>query len=453
VISTVVVGGVTYYYANNAFQTVYGGDNWAVVSPAVNGTDCAAVWQAALNDGGKIAVKRGVYPIDTLLTGDLNNLFISGEASGFSKYGDSGVILVATAAIDSILKLNSADDVDIISFAVENIEFDGDNLATNGLTVIAGYENSFNNIKIRDCTVGLNLLGPSKSLFSMIRVDNCVTDLYMGISPVRTINCNDLTFLKCDFIQGSEYGVHGVLTGGLSLGGEAHFIRCTIESNQKRGAYFEDFKGVTFDNCHFENNDITSTAGIDDLFIEGSERVTIKDTYFLSTLSRNSIFVGTTNVVSIDNNLLNRDLTMDTVKYVTMGPHQLFNGLNLLDVDNGKFDTVYCGPISVDVDCSYLTFDTCHFDSTKSFLGDHLKFINCKNYVTESNGDAVGNNAEQTIAHGCDFTPGYDDVVLSERHTGGALAFQSNAPDATNIYVTATNAKDYNWRVIGRHYP
>lgn len=68
-------------------------------------------------------------------------------------------------------------------------------------------------------------------------------------------------------------------------------------------------------------------------------------------------------------------------------------------------------------------------------------------YVTEASGNSTGVGSEQAIAHGCDFTPTYNQVILSERSTGGALAYQSSAPDATNIYVTATNTKDFTWQV------
>ena len=68
-------------------------------------------------------------------------------------------------------------------------------------------------------------------------------------------------------------------------------------------------------------------------------------------------------------------------------------------------------------------------------------------YLTENSGTSTGTGAQQTIPHGCAFTPTYDQVFLSERSTGGALAYQSATPDATNIYVTATNLKTYNWQV------
>jgi hypothetical protein len=66
---------------------------------------------------------------------------------------------------------------------------------------------------------------------------------------------------------------------------------------------------------------------------------------------------------------------------------------------------------------------------------------------TQSKGHSTGTGAQQTIAHGLIYEPDWDDVFLSERSSGGALAYQSAEPDATNIYVTATDEKDYNWRV------
>jgi len=70
-----------------------------------------------------------------------------------------------------------------------------------------------------------------------------------------------------------------------------------------------------------------------------------------------------------------------------------------------------------------------------------------RGFVTENNGTSIGTGAQQTIPHGCNFTPTYDQVFLSERSTGLAVPYQSAPPDAINIYVTATLNKTYNWRV------
>lgn len=64
--------------------------------------------------------------------------------------------------------------------------------------------------------------------------------------------------------------------------------------------------------------------------------------------------------------------------------------------------------------------------------------------LSENSGTSTGTGAQQTIAHGLATTP--NRIFLSESTTGGALAYQSAAADATNIYVTATNTKTYQWK-------
>jgi hypothetical protein len=65
---------------------------------------------------------------------------------------------------------------------------------------------------------------------------------------------------------------------------------------------------------------------------------------------------------------------------------------------------------------------------------------------TENNGTSTGTGAQQTIAHGCGFTPTTANVILTDLESGAA-AYCSAAPDDTNIYVTATNNQDYRWEV------
>lgn len=114
-------------------------------------------------------------------------------------------------------------------------------------------------------------------------------------------------------------------------------------------------------------------------------------------------------------------------------------GLNSFEVNSGATDLNIAGSGHIVVGNNFT--NTVTTTATASLLKHNV------GYVTENSGTGTGNGAQQTIAHGCNFTPTYDQVFLSERATGGALARQTAAPDATNIYVTATNAKDYNWKV------
>jgi parallel beta-helix repeat protein len=64
-------------------------------------------------------------------------------------------------------------------------------------------------------------------------------------------------------------------------------------------------------------------------------------------------------------------------------------------------------------------------------------------YVTSNRGSSVGTGAQQTIAHGLVITPAF---VMLGNIDDGANPYQSAAADATNIYITAVNEKDYWWK-------
>lgn len=70
--------------------------------------------------------------------------------------------------------------------------------------------------------------------------------------------------------------------------------------------------------------------------------------------------------------------------------------------------------------------------------------VGTKGAGTANKGTSTGTGSQQTIAHLLAAIP--TDVTLSEYNTGAAVPYQSAAADATNIYVTATNAKTYTWR-------
>jgi len=67
-------------------------------------------------------------------------------------------------------------------------------------------------------------------------------------------------------------------------------------------------------------------------------------------------------------------------------------------------------------------------------------------FVTENSGSETGTGAQQTIPHGCGFTPTDANVILTNIDDG-ANPYLSAAPDATNIYVTAVSGKKYRWEV------
>lgn len=74
--------------------------------------------------------------------------------------------------------------------------------------------------------------------------------------------------------------------------------------------------------------------------------------------------------------------------------------------------------------------------------GNGNLITNNKGYVTDSFGTLTGTGSQQTIPHGLSSTP---TVVLLSNIDDGANAYQSAAADATNIFITAVNGKDYHW--------
>jgi hypothetical protein len=67
------------------------------------------------------------------------------------------------------------------------------------------------------------------------------------------------------------------------------------------------------------------------------------------------------------------------------------------------------------------------------------------NYKTEKYGTSTGTGAQQTIAHG---VYGIPDIVMIGNIEDGANPYQSAAADATNIYITGVNGKDWWWSAI-----
>jgi len=79
-----------------------------------------------------------------------------------------------------------------------------------------------------------------------------------------------------------------------------------------------------------------------------------------------------------------------------------------------------------------------------SLVGSNNIVRNNIGYVTENSGTATGTGAQQTIPHGLSFTPTKGDIILWNIDDG-ANPYHSAAPDATNIYITAVNGKDWGW--------
>jgi hypothetical protein len=85
--------------------------------------------------------------------------------------------------------------------------------------------------------------------------------------------------------------------------------------------------------------------------------------------------------------------------------------------------------------------------SKKIYLTQGLSFRNFvkynSNYMTENSGQETGTGSQQTIAHGLTATP---DRLYLTTISDGANPRRTAVSDATNIYITAENAKLYSWK-------
>jgi hypothetical protein len=97
------------------------------------------------------------------------------------------------------------------------------------------------------------------------------------------------------------------------------------------------------------------------------------------------------------------------------------------------------------IQATYCAISANYFGTTGTLSLTGCKVVGNYGYVTDNHGTSTGTGSQQTIAHGLSAAPTM--VLLSEGTTGGALAYQSAAADATNIYITATLNMTYAWRV------
>lgn len=84
--------------------------------------------------------------------------------------------------------------------------------------------------------------------------------------------------------------------------------------------------------------------------------------------------------------------------------------------------------------------------SSKALDSGNVKsyYYNNKNYLTDNWGASEGTGAQQTIAHGLGAIP--TNVSLTQTAATTSVLYLSAASDSTNIYVTCSSLRTYQWR-------
>ena len=162
-----IVGGVTYYYANNAFQSIYGG---AGSAGGVDGSDCDAVFAAVKANviavgGGSIYLTPGTYPLANTFEVDTQfpslNIIGAGRSTILAYSGTSACIKFSAEAETCLLSnfkiiLSGAGSCGVLLDHGQKNKFDNIDIEGTGNTdgrtgIIVSGESHWN--KFYDCSV------------------------------------------------------------------------------------------------------------------------------------------------------------------------------------------------------------------------------------------------------------------------------------------------------------
>jgi parallel beta-helix repeat protein len=249
-VGSYVVGVTTYYYSANAFQIVYGGEDDA---GTVDGTDAAAVIQAALDDGGLTYLKNGAYPLLRKLTLISGNLLVGESQSGVVLTGFNTAVVYAlidgSDGVDNCVLAN-------FTFDVNNNNAAGTQLPNVGLgIVIVGSNNRAENLTIYNSYLQGIVMGlDSHALSENNLIVNC-TVYNSGNDGLVFCNSRRSHMYNC-----TVHDTYGVLAGGFNLAYGCY--DCSIEdshSDTTAYGFATDHSlgavssNLTFRNCESDN--------------------------------------------------------------------------------------------------------------------------------------------------------------------------------------------------------
>lgn len=168
-ITSVSVGAVTWTLDRNATTGV------ASAMTGNMGGAFLTIQQALTNQsvqGQNVYIKGGTYTITTGLTqsaGSFNFNFLSRIIGYSSVRGDNGLPIVATTSGITMLAIS------VPGVSVENIEFNGNNDATAGITLTGAYQNSGINLNVHNIAgIGVTLSSNGGGLFNSV-VSTCTS--------------------------------------------------------------------------------------------------------------------------------------------------------------------------------------------------------------------------------------------------------------------------------------
>jgi len=380
-------------------------------------SDAATVLQSAITamNGGVLFIKEGTYEI----TGSID---LAGK-QGITIEGVHGT----HAGKSTLLKL--ADDANVPIFTkVESPAL----ISRINIRNLYLHGNSANNPTTIDGLI--KFVGVKHAAFENLRIADVNGDgIYLS-------TCEDIIISRCR--------ISGTSKDGVEVGGSTNVIvsENTIYTNTDTSVYVRLSAGVKI----LGNNIDQSGGGLYGIFVyraaETEDYNVIAENYIVggSRTAGACVYIQNSNLNRvIVNSLLRGDrygLVLDDADRNVILGNIIGNPSGYTDQDYGVYERDTSDYNQIELN----HFINVTYPVTK--VGSNTKVHRNIGYVTENSGTETGTGAQQTIAHGCDFTPTKAQVIVSNIDDG-ANPYLSADPDATNIYVTAVSGKAYRWEV------
>jgi parallel beta-helix repeat protein len=452
-IDSALDGGVTYYGACTGSQTIYGGFSAATHhNGGVDGANADAVIQAALNNltAGRTwkekVVLTGDFAVDATLTIPSYSIF---ELLGSLTW--NGADGIGEEIIENSDKVGGNTQIDLINgiynggnlagelfdfekltdFNVKNVHLTNiKQLGAHGLFwncqkgVVSG-----NNVYGNNKGLGFNFYDGCKNIAVANNVFDLTYDSAISIGSSGGVLCSDIA-VTGNTAKGFNAG-NGM---GISVFGLSKDI--TITGNTITDQHFDGINAITDvdtpDRIVISGN-IVKDCLRDGIAVQSSNSSITGNV--VSGCTSNGIDIMAGRVTATGNNLQHCDIGIyiypdAAVSYNVLTGNICYSNNFGIVVGTGCVENTIIGNNVLGNVTSNLVNN-----GTTTMIDDNHGFL------TYNTAESTGTGAEQTIAHGLVNMPCL--VTVVPESTGTTI---SNIwADATNIYVTVTNGKDYLW--------
>jgi len=376
-----------------------------------SGTDASTVIQSAINaltNGGKIFIKAGTYTFSNTVNINYPNIKIAGEGMTNTVF-----IISATFTGTRLFYVNDVNDTEFDHFRIYGQG------AAAGVSGIGTYSNGNGH------TCYIHHVDIYKPTATGISVGSGFNGIKIDTVRIKDAGTNGIQYNSASDSWMSNMEINGAGTTGVG------YSDLLINGGAKLVVVNSWFDFATYGIRIYGGNNIQITnCQIEEINQDG---ISITDTSYRCTFTN----VHVRNVSKTAANVYSGiDNSGDQITLIGCSFWDANSKMKYGIKENSAADScIYIGNRIIGAVTAPAIFSgTNHI--VKQNVG----------YVTENSGTAVGTGSQQSIAHGCAFTPTKAQVIVSNIDDG-ANPYLSANPDATNIYVTAVNGKTFRWEV------